>query len=251
MRKLASHVSFWTVRSARDAERLERYGVACDRVAVAADLAWLLSPATGQFGERVLSQLGISATERLVGINVNNEPAMLESQPQLFEEIAAAADKLVDRHGVRILFLCSEVREGEMFDKAAASKVIALMRRSARAAIVPNRYWLPDEFSSILSRCSAVLTSRYHVCLAATLQSVPFLAVFRSDKVRDICGDMDWPYGVELSDMRAELLVERLNTLLSAENLRDELAVVANRQRERSFVNRIALAHIGVQVDSA
>jgi polysaccharide pyruvyl transferase WcaK-like protein len=247
-RDLAPHVEHWTVRSERDHERLIGWGVPRDRVTVTADLAWLLTPASADFGRTQLAHLGITPADRLVGMNVNNESVMLEEQPQLFEILAAVADRLIDEHGVRILFFCSEVREGDSFDKAAAQRVVGAMRRPRQATMLPNHYWAPQQLASVLACCELILSTRYHVCLMSALQTVPFVAIQRSDKVRNLCSDIRWPYGVDLCDMQAGSLLDYTADIrLNEQDLRIHLKQAAERQAQMSAQNELALARLNAR----
>jgi polysaccharide pyruvyl transferase WcaK-like protein len=238
---LATRVNHWTVRSERDRERLTGWGVPPDLVTVAADLAWLLPPVSADFGRKHLDGV-LDPGHPLIGINVNNEQVILRRDPAFFEKLAALADHLIESKGARILFFCSEVREGPAYDKAAGGKVLAAMRRPDRATMLPNRYWSPQELLSFIACCRMVVSTRYHVCLFAALQQVPFLALQRSDKVQDLCTDIEWSHGVGLDDLMLDKLIELASDIddrhtLLTEALRD----ASVRQARRSFVNQVAL----------
>jgi polysaccharide pyruvyl transferase WcaK-like protein len=245
---LGPHVEHWTVRSERDHERLIGWGVPRDRVTVAADLAWLLTPASNDFGRSQLAHLGITPADRIVGINVNNESVMLEEQPRLFEILAAVADTLIEEQGVRILFFCSEVREGNSFDKAAAQRVVGAMRRPRQATMLPNHYWAPRQLASVLACCELILSTRYHVCLLSALQTVPFVAIQRSDKVRNLCSDIRWPYGIDLRDLQTGSLLDYTADIrLKERDLRIHLEQATERQAQMSAMNELALAKLNAR----
>jgi polysaccharide pyruvyl transferase WcaK-like protein len=238
---LAEYVAHWSVRSSRDRERLLSLGVPANRVTVAADMAWLIQPAATDFGQLVLQQNAAGAG-RLIGVNVNAEHALLEREPQLFEKLAKALDRLVEDHRFRVMFLCNEIREDETFDKAAAGRVLANMRHRDCAFILPNQYWTPPEMMSIVAQCELTLSTRYHFCLFSALQGVPFVAIKRSDKVADLCEDLHWPFSVALGELSVEGLVGSAVTLLESREqamrgLGDQIASM----RERAGRNQVAL----------
>jgi polysaccharide pyruvyl transferase WcaK-like protein len=238
---LADYVAHWSVRSSRDRERLLELGVSGERVTVAADMAWLIPPASADFGRRLL---GIHAPTggRLVGVNVNAEQALLAREPKLFEKLAAALDRVIEAHRFRVMFLCNEIREGETYDKAAAGMVLSHMRHNDEAFILPNEYWTPQEMMSVIASCELTISTRYHFCLFSALQGVPFLAIKRSDKVADLCEDLAWPYTAALGELSTERLVESVVTLLdgrdrAVRSLADQIAPM----RLRAERNRLAL----------
>ena len=182
------------MRSDRDRQRLIEYGVPPDVITVAADMAWLIEPATAEFGRDHLRRLGRrSRSSPLIGVNLVNENSVFDRQPEMVEALAAALDELADQMDARVIFLANEVREDSTFDKAAAMQVIARMKRADRAMLTPNEYFSPRQMMSIIGCCDLTMSMRYHFCLFSALQGVPFIAIERSDKVSDLCWDIDWP----------------------------------------------------------
>jgi polysaccharide pyruvyl transferase WcaK-like protein len=248
---LAPCVEHWTVRSGRDRERLVSWGVAQDRVTVAADLAWLIPPQSVDFGRDTLRKLNLPGQEPIIGVNLNNEPVVLERQPRFFEKLGEFLDRLIESRGATVLFFCSEVREGPSFDKAAAQRVLALMKHSNRAALLPNRYWTPQELLSLIACCHMVVSMRYHVCLFSALQRVPFLALQRSDKVRDLCADIQWPYGFTLDNLEVPALLDQAVEIEQHYgSLVDRLRLAAEQRLRASLVNNVALDVLGASVRS-
>ena len=205
---IAPKVHHWSVRCARDKERLVDYGVAQECVTVAADMAWLLEKVSTEFGREYLGRLKIDIDAALVGVNVNNEKFVLEKEPRLFEKLGAFLDTVVEKYGVRILFFCNEVREGESFDKVASQKLQSHMKYRDKTFLMPNHYWAPQQMLSLLGCCRVTIGMRYHFCIFSALQNVPFIALKRSGKVEDLCWDMNWPYGASLDEIDADRLFD-------------------------------------------
>lgn len=249
--ELAPSVLCWTVRCTRDRERLIEYGVAPERVTATADQAWLLDPVSTDAGRKILAGIGVDASARLVGVNVNIEHAVRAQQPNLLRELAAFLDRLIDTRNAHVLFLCNEVRDGETFDLAASRELIASMARQDRAKVVPNTYWSPQVMMSIISCCELTVSTRYHFCLFSALQGVPFIGVKRSDKVTDLCDDLRWPYAVGLGELSSERLVtlcEELET--RRDDARAALAADVPNMRARAARNDIALHALKQRVNA-
>ena len=239
---IAPRVRRWSVRCERDKNRLTDYGVAEERVTVAADMAWLLDPVTTDFGRQYLRRLGLAEDAPYLGVDVNSESFMLEQEPRLLEKLAGFLDTLIERYGFRVLFLCNEVREDDMFDKATSLKIRASMRRSEGVFSIPNEYFMPQQMLSLIACCHATVSTRYHFCLFSALQKVPFLALERSDKVADLCWDMQWQYGTSLSDVDVAVLSDAFSEI---ERRRTEMLVqLENRtqcMRAKALMNNVAL----------
>ncbi len=187
--------AFWSVRSERDRGRLLELGAHPDKVLTAADMAWLLPRADLSYGKTVLGD-ALRDGRPLLGVNINAETALLERSPEFFDHLAAALDALIEQNGVRVVFLFNEVREEPTYDLAAARQVIQRMRHPDDAVVTPNTYLSPREMMSLIGCCAAVISTRYHFCLFSALQGVPFLALTRSDKVSDLCADLNWRHAL-------------------------------------------------------
>jgi polysaccharide pyruvyl transferase WcaK-like protein len=148
----------------------------------------------------------------------------------------------VDKSDARVVFLCNEVRGGETFDRAASEKVRAHMRRGDRSWLIPNQYRTPEAMMSVIGCCRLAIGMRYHFCLFAAVQGVPFVAIKRSDKVSDLCWDMDWPYGASVGGVDVPQVVEMAVELLNERGARESgLADRVRRLRERARRNTVAL----------
>jgi polysaccharide pyruvyl transferase WcaK-like protein len=240
--RLAPLVDGWTVRSSRDRERLIEYGIPPERVTVAADMAWLLDPVGPEWGARRLRAWGLAGHHRLLGVNLLGEKAVLARQPRLFEIVAQFLDSLVEQYGIFVLFLANEVRSDDTFDTAAAGKTKALMKHGGRAFIAPNDYLAPQQMMSLIANCHMTLSMRYHFCLFSALQGVPFVALRRSDKVVDLCGDLDWPFGSDLKDLRVDDLLASFESVQKDRaSASERLSVQLPILRERACGNLAGL----------
>lgn len=242
----------WSVRSPKDRERLLEMGVPASKVIVAADMAWFLEPVDAGYGRDVFSSLGLG-DRPVIGVNVNAERHLLEKSPQLFTEMAAALDELIVRHGVQVLFLFAETRDGETYDKAASEKVRTLMAQKDSAVFGPSQYLIPKQMMSIISQCASTISTRYHFCLFSVLQNVPFLAVSRSDKVVDFCADINWPAQISPPDVSCERIVAGVERQMNGvpedkARLQDKIAVMRARAADNQIVLHqlmAASAHVG------
>jgi len=242
---LSPRVRHWTVRSEHDKDRLTDYGVPPERVTIAADLAWTLEAVTKGFGQEYLARLGVNPDNRYVGVNLTSERFVLAQEPGLFSKVATFLDSLIHRYDLRVLFLANEIREDDTFDTAASRRVLASMKYPDRALMVPNQYWSPQEMMSLIACCDLTVSMRYHFCLFSALQGVPFIAIKRSDKVEDLCWDMNWEYGLSLNTVDAAALLNMFSDI--EQNRPSCLAALQNgvhRMRDRAFQNRVALEYL-------
>jgi polysaccharide pyruvyl transferase WcaK-like protein len=238
---IGPRVKHWTVRSDRDKHRLIDYGISAERITVGADLAWSLDSVSDRFGKELFRQLGVNTDEYLVGVNLTNEKFCINQRPDLFQKVAASLDAIIEQRNARVLFFANEVREGESFDKTAALKTRALMRHQDKVTLMPNDYRTPQQTLSLIDSCDLIVSMRYHFCLFASLQEVPFIALMRSDKVADLCWDLNWPYGISLNDLDSDALLEMASEIYGDESLRSTLSQKVRLMAGRAMKNRAAL----------
>lgn len=240
---IAPNVDYWTVRSESDRQRLINMDVPIDRITVAADMAWLLSPASPDFGRKALAEYVPQSDGRpLIGVNMNAEAAMLAESPKMFEILAEALDGIVTDHNARVIFLSNETRDEPTYDWETSKRILARMKRKDDAIVFPNTYLSPPEMMSIISLCQLTISARYHFCLFSALQGAPFIPVKRSDKVVDLAADLRWQPGCTMQEMTAGILMEQARKLLQSPE--QDLKATAERipaLRENAKLNRLAL----------
>jgi polysaccharide pyruvyl transferase WcaK-like protein len=136
-------------------------------------------------------------------------------EPGLFEKLAGFLDQAIENQDVFVVFLANEIREGATFDKAAAMRTLAAMRNRNQVFIAPNQYLAPQQMCSLIANCQATVSMRYHFCLFSALQGVPFLALKRSDKVADLCSDLDWPYGIGMDGLTITAVADLFKNMMA------------------------------------
>jgi polysaccharide pyruvyl transferase WcaK-like protein len=243
--EIAPRVRYWTVRSARDRERLLEYGASPEAVCVAADMAWLIPPATTDFGKEQLRRWGVDDKQPLVGVNLVNENALFDRHPNLVEATARALDDLTSRLDGRVIFLANEVRQGDEFDRAAAERVLSKMQYRDRAVVPAAVYYSPQQMMSIIACCRLTMSMRYHFCLFSAVQNVSFIAIQRTDKVSDLCWDLNWEAGVVPPVFGADDLIEHGRRLIDDRTA--QMAPLEQRvavMRKRAGRNAEAIARL-------
>jgi polysaccharide pyruvyl transferase WcaK-like protein len=212
------------------------------RITVTADLAWTLEPVSNDFGKKCLVQWGLDVEQPFIGVNLNNERFVLQQEPRLCEKMGIFLDQVIEKSGAYVLFFCNEIREGETFDREANLKVLNHMAHGNKAFLVPNRYWTPQQMLSLIGCCQITVGIRYHFCLFSILQGVPFIALQRSDKVADLCWDMNWPYGATLRNLNVSALLDMISDIEQERpSLLKTLPPRTKLMREKAYKNRVAL----------
>lgn len=243
--EIVPRVRHWSVRSARDRDRLVEYGASPAAVTVAADMAWLIEPARDDFGRDCLTSWGLDVRRPIVGVNVVNENGLFDRSPELVEALASALDTLAARLDAQVLFLSNEIRQDPSFDTASALAVKSRMTRATGVFVAPNVYFSPRQMMSIIACCRLTMSMRYHFCLFSALQQVPFIAIERTDKLADLCWDLRWPSTLTPAQVDAASLLTQCDRLESDRWLLDDLNGRVAILRERALASVAALEVLG------
>jgi polysaccharide pyruvyl transferase WcaK-like protein len=184
-------IESWTVRSEECRAALEAMGVERSRVLVGADWAWLFPLERDRgWAEAHLREQGMDLERPAVGVNLVNE---LWSQDHGGKRVwAALLERLIDRHGIQVLFFCNESRAGDYFDRAAAEEVRALMGRPS--GLVADRQYTPSEMVSVLECMRFTISQRYHFTLFSVLAGVIPVSIERGQKMRSLNRDLALPF---------------------------------------------------------
>lgn len=244
--EFAPRVRHWSVRSERGREKLLEYGVPSSLVSVAADMAWLIDPVSRDFGTTRFTTWSIDSSRPVIAVNVANENNLFDHHPEIARELAQGLELLAAESNAQILFLSADIREDAGFDKAAALKIISQLSHPEKAILAPNEYFSPQQMMSIIACCDLAVSMRYHFCLFSALQGIPFVGIQRTDKVYDLCWDLEWEARVPPLDLRAGRVLELGRHLRNnAPQLLARLARRAEVMRNRALQNLTALHALG------
>lgn len=177
VRRVLDSASLVTVRDRPSLRVLEDAGIKRE-IIITADPALLLNPEP--LDTEVILSEGIAQHRRLIGMSVR-EPGV--AAPDIREEhyhdlIANAADYLIDRYGVDVVFVPMEPK----FDLHQAHSVIARMVWPNHASILQGEY-TPGQVMTVMKRFDFVVGMRLHFLIFAALQGVPFIALPYAKKV--------------------------------------------------------------------
>ncbi len=187
----------WTVRSESCRDALCGLGVNPEAVRVAADLAWLLEPASADAicAREFLRQAGADLSAPLADVNCVSEiwGSGDERAKQLARLLGAAASRL----GFTLVLLCNEIRPGEYFDFDLAKKLAALLGK--QCVLVPNRFFTPSQMMALIGCCAISISQRYHFTLFSALAGTPAVVFARGQKLTSMSSELGAPV---ISDMR-------------------------------------------------
>ncbi|MBK8916115.1 MAG: polysaccharide pyruvyl transferase family protein [Phycisphaerales bacterium] len=188
-RRIASEliplVDSFSVRDAASRDVLLAAGAAAERVTLAADLAFLLpSPVRG-------------AAAPVVAVNVVHED--WRQCGDFYDGVAQELDAFAAESGCRLRLMCNEIREGEMFDGAAARALAGRLRGAAELS--PPAWRAPREVIAELAGCELAVSMRYHFSIFAALAGTPWIGFARGGKMRALCEEFEAPAAARMGSI--------------------------------------------------
>lgn len=210
-RRIASEliplVESFSVRDAASRDALLAAGAAPERVTLTADLAFLLPsprrPASG-------------SGPPTVGVNVVHED--WREREAFYRGVAEELDAFAAESGCRLRLMCNEIRDGEMFDGAAAQALAARLRGPVELS--PPAWRSPREVIAELAGCELAVSMRYHYSIFAAIAGTPWVGFARGGKMRALCEEFGAPPAADMGEAPGGRLLAALREAWSQRDAR-------------------------------
>lgn len=173
-------------------------GVRAEKVTLTADAAFTMPQASADRVDEILRSEGVAqGREPLVAVCPRrwfifrhrllpaeyypNPRREVEETGHVTSSLVRALDSIVERHGVRLLFVPSRKsklpgRDRGQDDDVYSQEIVGLMEHGERATVIQGDY-SPEELKGILCRTDLVISIRMHPVIFATPCAVPVVAI--------------------------------------------------------------------------
>jgi polysaccharide pyruvyl transferase CsaB len=185
VREALEKAAIVTVRERSARKVLEDAGVSRE-IIVTADPALLLAPEP--LPEEAFKCEGLEEGQALVGMSVR-EPGLAApdiNQDSYHALLANAADYIVDRYDVQVVFV---PMERKVLDMQHAHAVISQMLRPQKASVLSANY-TAGQMLTFMKRFRFAVGMRLHFLIFAALQNIPFVALPYASKVFGFLEDL-------------------------------------------------------------
>ncbi len=179
-----------TVRTVDSRKLLEQIGVQ-QSIEVTADPALLLEPEPLPHDALLREGLELNRHRPLVGMSVR-EPGRAApdlTQTQYHKLLANAADFMIDRYDIDIVFV---PMERQVLDIQQAHAVLAQMAFADRAMVLKGHY-TSGQILSLMDHFTFAVGMRLHFLIFAALRGTPFVALPYAGKVASLLEDLQIP----------------------------------------------------------
>lgn len=140
-----------------------------------------------------------------------------QAQADYERTLAAALDRLIERHGAEVVFLPQVIGPATDDDRIVQRRIMGLLKHAHRATALDGNL-APEELVNAISGLDMVLATRFHSAIFAMLAHVPVIAIAYEHKTTGIMAWMGlrrWAIPIEqitatkLTALCAEMLAER------------------------------------------
>lgn len=227
LRKLTKYVcgkaDLITVRDTDSLVELERIGVASNKVRLTADAVLTLAQADKAQGLQSLKKFNVSQEKPLVAISVRS----WGSSDKYLQEMAKAADALVEQNNVQIVLLPLQYPA----DVTACRKLQQFMKEDA---VILDAAFDTEQFLALMGNFSLLIGMRLHALIFAAVMEVPFIALSYDPKIDGFVKEVNGTNIGAIENFVAEDLVVAAQNVLKLENTSNERLV---QLREKALEN--------------
>ena len=218
LRKLTKYVcgkaDLITVRDTDSLVELERIGVASDKVRLTADAVLTLAQADKEQGLQSLKKFNVSQEKPLVAISVRS----WGSSDKYLQEMAKAADALVEQNNVQIVLLPLQYPA----DVTACRKLQQFMKEDA---VILDAAFDTEQFLALMGNFSLLIGMRLHALIFAAVMEVPFIALSYDPKIDGFVKEVNGINIGAIENFVSEDLVVAAQNVLKLENISNERLV--------------------------
>jgi len=188
-KSILNRASLITLRDHASRKNLEIMGVDKPRIEVTADLGFVMPPEKSDILNTLLNKSGVDESAILLGFNITRNNPYLAGTTTYLSYLASMIDWLIDKLDCHVIIIPS-VYEVEYANDI--QQLVQKVKRQENLIRIYDQDLTAGEVKGIIVRCSLVIGSMFHPCVAAVSSGVPTIAIatYGSYKFHGILGDM-------------------------------------------------------------
>jgi polysaccharide pyruvyl transferase WcaK-like protein len=224
MSRLLRSCDFIVARDQPTYRYMLKLGIPADRLAMSADMAFLLEPTASQQAEIVEGECGYRPNARLtLGMTVSqqyrefvqNHPGR-PTEEDVLDVLARVIDRFVEVHDAQVILFAHVTGPPDRLDDRLVARQLRERCRRADRVVVVDRELDPRLIKTLISRADLFCGARMHSNIAATSSLVPTIALAYSVKSHGIMARMrmaEWV--IEIGELTEDEVSKRLDRLVN------------------------------------
>ena len=173
------------VREQSSYDLLVDIGVRKELLEIYADAAFINTPSSDKKTNEILSEMGISTSKDIVGINVNTYIDLWLRKTESLDrekftaEFALAVDTVIEKLGVQVVFTLTQV-----MDIRIADEIRAKVKNKSMVFVISNKYLTNHDIMGVMGKMQLFVGMRLHSLILSSAMYVPVLGLAYAPKVR-------------------------------------------------------------------
>jgi len=221
-----------SVRDQESVELLSSIGVDTESIVVAGDPAWGVDLADGDIADSIFDLEDVPEAKTTIAVTVRPWGGN-----DWVPELAKALDRLVSDTDARVVFIpFQDSPHAHENDAYAATRVLARMQNSNKAAIIRGGYSVAERIA-LLSSADLVVAMRLHAAMFGIVARAPTVALSYDPKVRIAMSAADMAgLCIDLDDATSERIVAAVELARTSEPGSAINQLTASSGRNRSIL---------------
>ena len=168
-------VKFVGLRDNKAIEFAKQIGIKEEKIIFSSDMIFMMKPPASERVDKIIKDnvLNYEEGQRLIGISTREW-----SDKDRTDELAKAADLIVERYNARIVFFPFHKPKDAEISKIVMHK----MKHEDKACLMPNRY-LPSEILGAMGRMDVNIGVRLHSLIFSACGNVPTIGISYDPKI--------------------------------------------------------------------
>lgn len=191
--KVLNEADLITLRENASLEEIARCGITKPQVIVTADPAFNLVASDRAVADKILSEFGITAEDKIIAVSVRN----YKNLPENFAQEMATALDCIAAEGYIPVFIPMQLKTDMPLSLCIAGKMKAPCR------IIDCEMAVTDMLA-VIGRCTIACGMRLHMLIFASVMNVPMAGIAYDPKIKGFMDYMKQKSYVELEDFSAD-----------------------------------------------
>jgi len=202
-----------------------------------------------ELGEADVHSYFPNSAKKVIGITISNPPHREMGTPVDFVQAIGTQIEALDPQEYKIIIMPSNyVHDGISADYALCDRLKERLAARFETAILHNRPYFPDEYTTLLSQLEFFISTRMHVSIMATSIATPTIAINTQHKILAYMSNINMEsFCVEYADITSiGGLIQKIESDRGVVVERLKSANTALKKEHQPFIAR--LQQIGLQV---
>ena len=224
-------VKFVGLRDNKAIDFAKSIGIKEDKIVFSSDMIFMMKPPAEERVDKIIRDnvLNLEEGQKLVGISTREW-----SDKDRTDELAKAADLIVERYNARIVFFPFHKPKDAEISKIIMHK----MKNENKACLLPNRY-LPSEILGAMGRMDVNIGVRLHSLIFSAIGNVPTIGISYDPKIDGFLDMIHLNPICTYENMNSKVIADEVGNKLANKEVNYQDAIKEFREKGEEALEKI------------